>query len=185
MTLLLRTAQERRRLMNKNRKSFLSTGMTSIVLIFVLLCLLTFSVLSLVSAQADLRLSRKNADRTAAYHEAENKANDILHEISVCLSRQADSLPSGETDDLFFAGAQKELAGLSLHFESRDTLSYHVNVTDSQKLFIRLLISREEFENGAHYQISAWNVENTHEWKDDTSLPVLDDESMSGFYTEE
>ena len=42
----------------KAHKSIISTGTTSIVLIFVMLSLLTFSVLSLVSAQANLRLSR-------------------------------------------------------------------------------------------------------------------------------
>ena len=61
-----------------SHKSIISTGTTSIVLIFVMLSLLTFSVLSLVSAQANLRLSRKSADRTTAYYEAENQANDIL-----------------------------------------------------------------------------------------------------------
>ena len=64
--------------MQTKRKAFLSTGTTSIVLIFVLLCLLTFSVLSVVSANADYRLSKKNADRTTEYYEAENRANDIL-----------------------------------------------------------------------------------------------------------
>ena len=39
----------------KKQSSFSSIGITSLVLIFVMLCLLTFSVLSLVTARADLR----------------------------------------------------------------------------------------------------------------------------------
>ena len=62
----------------KKQSSFSSIGITSLVLIFVMLCLLTFSVLSLVTARADLRLSQKNAERTSAYYDAENRANDIL-----------------------------------------------------------------------------------------------------------
>lgn len=61
--------------MQPRRKSFLSTGITSIVLIFVLLCLLTFAVLSVVSARADYKLSEKNTTRTTEYYEAENTAN--------------------------------------------------------------------------------------------------------------
>ena len=37
----------------RSRRTIISTGTTSIVLIFVMLSLLTFAVLSLVSAQAD------------------------------------------------------------------------------------------------------------------------------------
>ena len=62
-------------------RSVISIGTTTIVLIFVLLCLLTFSVLSLVSARANMRLSQKSADRTTAYYEAENKSNDILMQV--------------------------------------------------------------------------------------------------------
>ena len=54
-------------------RSAISVGTTTLVLIFVLLCLLTFSVLSLVSARANMRLSQKSADRTTAYYEAENR----------------------------------------------------------------------------------------------------------------
>ena len=77
--------------MQPRRKSFLSTGTTSIVLIFVLLCLLTFAVLSVVSARADYKLSEKNTTRTTEYYEAENTANDILLKISTVLSRHAGS----------------------------------------------------------------------------------------------
>ena len=49
----------------ENKRSAASVGITSFVLIFVMLCLLTFSVLSLATARADLRLSRRSADRTS------------------------------------------------------------------------------------------------------------------------
>ena len=61
----------------ENRRSVTSVGITSLALIFVMLCLLTFSVLSLVSARADMRLSQRSARRTTAYYDAENQANDI------------------------------------------------------------------------------------------------------------
>ena len=46
-----------------NNRSPVSIGISSLILIFVMLCLLTFSVLSLVSARADMRLSQRSADR--------------------------------------------------------------------------------------------------------------------------
>src|SRR5699024_12402475 len=86
-----RWTERRHRKMNPRRKNFLSTGTPSIVLIFVLLCLLTFSVLSVVSARADLNLSTKSADRTTEYYEAENEANDILLTVRNSLASHAGS----------------------------------------------------------------------------------------------
>lgn len=45
--------------MEKSRKPILGVGTSSILLIFVLLCMITFAVLSLVSARSDYRLSQK------------------------------------------------------------------------------------------------------------------------------
>ena len=74
--------------MEKSRKPILGVGTSSILLIFVLLCMITFAVLSLVSARSDYRLSQKNAEHTRDYYEAENKANDILLTIDQCLEEQ-------------------------------------------------------------------------------------------------
>ena len=77
--------------MKNNRRSVISTGTASLVLIFSLLCMLAFAVLSLVSARTNLRTSQKSADRTTAYYEAENKANDILLKISQTIEKNLDS----------------------------------------------------------------------------------------------
>ena len=74
----------------QKKKPIIGIGTTSIVLIFVMLCMLTFSVLSLATAQADLRLSRKSAERTTAYYDAENRAH-----ICLPLQRQPQT-PSGK-----------------------------------------------------------------------------------------
>ena len=70
-------------------------------------------------------------------------------------------------------------------FPDVDTLTYHVPVTDSQDLFVSLSLSYQPLENGTHYQIDAWNVESTHEWENDTSIPVLGSDSMPDLSTEE
>ena len=48
--------------MKKRTQMGLGVGASSILLIFVLLCLTTFATLSLVSAQADARLSEDGRD---------------------------------------------------------------------------------------------------------------------------
>ena len=52
--------------MNKKRPMAFNIGTSSILIVFVLLCLATFAALSLVSANADYRLSTALAERTTA-----------------------------------------------------------------------------------------------------------------------
>ena len=68
--------------MKRNRDFGLSIGAPSIVVIMVILCLVCFAGLSIVSANADLTLSRKLAERTSAYYRAGNEAYKDLFEAS-------------------------------------------------------------------------------------------------------
>ena len=154
----------------KKQSSFSSIGITSLVLIFVMLCLLTFSVLSLVTARADLRLSQKIAERTSAYYDAENRANDIL--LSVI--------------SVFYQKLRERLDGQNgILFTGADSLEYEVLLDKEQLLSVSLEISYETYDDGSHYRILAWNTVSTHEWESDGSLPLLDKEAVSDMLTEE
>lgn len=161
---------------NKSQKSFFNIGITSIVLIFVLLCLLTFSVLSLVSAKADYNLSRKSAQRTTDYYEAENEASHILYTVANCLNEQAGSADSGQ----FYVNVRASLEETDLvSFQDDRHLSYRVPLGDSQSLSVSLTISDSPFEDGNRYRIDSWKTVSSQEWNPDTSLPVLDADRMS------
>lgn len=69
----------------------LNIGASSILVVFVILCLVTFSVLSLVSANADYKLSKKVADRTLAYYDAVCQAEVRLSELG-SIQRTAETL---------------------------------------------------------------------------------------------
>ena len=68
--------------MKKSRSFGLSIGAPSIVVIMVVLCLVCFAGLSVVTANSDLTLSQKLADRTTAYYNACNEAQADLLEAS-------------------------------------------------------------------------------------------------------
>ena len=75
-------------------------GISSILLIFVILCLLTFAVLSLVSANADYKLVKKNSAHTHEVYEAENSANELMDKIdSILKSTYQSSDPSNLNPD--------------------------------------------------------------------------------------
>lgn len=64
--------------MKKNTFNGMSIGIPSIMIIMVTLCLLCFAGLSIVSANADLSLSKKLAQRTTDYYHACNEAQKDL-----------------------------------------------------------------------------------------------------------
>ena len=78
----------------KTSRPLLTAGTSTLLLIFLSLCLLTFAVLSLLSARADRNLSRKTADRTTAYYEACNQAENRIGEIDGILDRKSTRLNS-------------------------------------------------------------------------------------------
>ena len=50
--------------MNKQKKGFIHIGFSSILMVFTMLCLVTFATLSLITANSDYRLSLKVAEKT-------------------------------------------------------------------------------------------------------------------------
>ena len=71
-----------------NRSSFrLHAGTASILLIFVTLCLISFAVLSLTGANADLRLSKKIAERNEVYYDAHNRGIRLIAETDEALMK--------------------------------------------------------------------------------------------------
>lgn len=166
----------------RSSRSVFSIGITSVVLIFVMLCLLTFAVLSLVSARADLRLSQKSADRTSEYYDAENRATDVLFSVADCMEKHLD----GADESSFLTAVREELEGIeNITFTDDSHLAYSVSQGEEQLLAVELTLSYTPFDDGNHYRIDSWKTVSTHEWNPDTELPVLDSESLSGIADED
>ena len=85
-----------------NKKSYgINIGFSFILVIFVILCLVSFATLSVVSANADYKLSTKLADRTTAYYTACNKAYEQLATIEANSSGSTSfSVPINEIQEL-------------------------------------------------------------------------------------
>lgn len=66
---------------NKNAP-FLNIGSSSLLVVFLVLCLVIFAVLTLTSAQSDYRFSQRLADRRTAYYAACNQAEEQIAALS-------------------------------------------------------------------------------------------------------
>ena len=72
--------------MNKQKKGFIHIGFSSILMVFTMLCLVTFATLSLITANSDYRLSLKVAEKTTAYYEADTAARNYLQQLDMALA---------------------------------------------------------------------------------------------------
>ncbi len=146
---------------NKSKKSGLSfssgIGSSSLLVIFVILCLVSFATLSIVSANADYKLSKKVLDRTCAYYTAEGQAQAALAALDAELAAlYADS--SSETAYFHAAGEER---------------SYSFPLSDMQSLEVSVRIQYPKKTGDTFYSISSWQTVITGELEYEGTLNVI------------
>lgn len=132
--------------MRKKEQPMIGTGASSVLMIFVVLCLVVFAVLSLSSADADLRLSRQFAERTTAWYQAENRANDRIKEIDGKLTEP---------------------------YNNREEYSFSETVDETGRLDVVLQVEDSGNGQGSRLQIVKWKSVSEGEWNPDRTLPVM------------
>lgn len=146
--------------MHRQRHFQLNIGSSSILLIFVVVSLIAFAVLSLVSANSDAQLSEKVLTRTTSYYEACNRAELSLSNIDQTLY---DIYQSENSKEDYFIAAGGEI------------LSYTYPISDIQSLCIELEILYPISSDGPFYHIRKWQVLTTNALEYDESLHVIID----------
>ena len=130
-------------------KNRITIGISSIVLIFMILCLAVFSLLSLTDAKSALTFAQKHADTVQMYYESDASAQTFIRDYrdlysedvqpSDILSKLYPSLPSGSqvtTDNETLVICEFPIrSGQTLHLElesdGSQILAYYVyNNTD-------------------------------------------------------
>lgn len=117
-------------------------GSASMLLIFVILCLVSFAALSIVSAYADSRLTAKITARTAAYYAACNSAQESLADTDCVLSAQYHA-----------AGSEAEYFQAVGHSKS-----FAVPVSENQLLLVSVEILYPHSPEETFYRITQWQL---------------------------
>ena len=147
------------RLSGKDRSSDRPTvtlGMSSLLVVFLILCLVTFAVLTLSGARSDYEFSERLSDRRQAETAAENEAQKILAQVDRRLAECSEN------------GTEPNLDDLGVKIE-KNRIFWETSVDEGQSLMVELTITDE----GEHYcEITAWKLVSTTERSEDT-LPLL------------
>lgn len=134
--------------MRKKGMPVMNVGISLLILVFMTLALLTFSVLALENAVADKRLSQKAPDHTTAYYAAADRIQEQI----------ADRMQEAEEQDL--------AAGTQFSFEEE--------VADGQMLTVSVVLTEVDGERG--FDVTRWQLRSSDEWEADRSLDVYQGE---------
>ena len=124
----------------KDRKMpFLGIGAASIVLVLAMVCLAVFAALTLSSAKGDHTLSKKNLERTSAFYQASNAANEQVGAIDEKLwklyRRSKDKKDYMKRVGRSFTKSK----GISYNKKEK-TIAFQESITDTQQLSVKLQI---------------------------------------------
>jgi uncharacterized protein YpmB len=149
-------------------------GFSSILLTFVMICIITFSALTLLTANSDYRLSRKVADRNNAYYEAQETAYEILSETDTALA-EAYSLSSDR--ESYYRLAAENLSendnGTLSAKDDQSVYAFEVSISEEQYLQVELLICYPENAQDAFYQILKWQSIHVTTTAEDQNLNLI------------
>ena len=157
---------------------FFNIGASSLLVIFLILCLVTFAILTLTSAKSDADFAEKLAHHKTNYYAACNTAESTLDEIDAVL---ADAWQLSDTAAVFTeietrltALNSREQLQLSMNFtQSEPTVSYAVAIDDKQNLCVTLTLAAAPAKGEAYYRISQWQVQSSGEWNGDQTLNLM------------
>lgn len=154
--------------MKSKKQSMINTGLPSLLVIFIILCLVTFAVLSFVSALRDYSDALQASERLQSWYAADSSARVRLAEINGQLFDIYGQLPASGQDDFL-----EECRGSFPEMDADGVLSFSTDFSDSQMLLAEIQVTPPAPGEDICYKIRRWQVVTTAEWNADDSLPVL------------
>ena len=136
------------------------TGASSLLVIFSVLCLTVFALLSLSTVSADHRIAERNTQALQAHYAAELQANEILAQL------REGRMPQGVRTSL-----SHQVPGHT--GEQLTVCEYSCKVSDTTNLEVTVWLSPEK-TNSLYdtYTVLRWQEVSTFDWEPDTHIPV-------------
>lgn len=147
--------------MRGKKRYGLNIGTSSLLIIIVILCLVCFSGLSITSANADYRLSKRLADRTTAYYDACNQAQSSLAELS------------GKLEEIYHQSSSEADYENKIKESLQDSLTFSYSINENQILQVSISPLYPDTAESDFIQITSWQIINTTVPELDNSLSVF------------
>lgn len=138
-------------------KSGIGIGSASIVLVFVVLCLTIFALISLSYAEGEKAMTDTEAAMIKGYYEADTLAERVLAEIL-----EADATPEAVQGIDVTAKWERDMLAEIAEFSCPVP-----GFEDQKELYVRVAIYED-----SSYDILEWRMRDVGEWEIDDGLPV-------------
>ena len=157
----------------KKKLEFSNFGFSTILLCFVMICVVTFSALSLVSANSDYKLSKKVAEKTQTYYEAQEIAYDTLmsldSQLVQCYRETADA-------NSYYEEAEQLLKPYGVFENDSDEyyLSFEEPIADNRYLDVKLQICYPQSGTDTFIKIVNWKSVYTQDIPEEEFLNLIE-----------
>lgn len=140
---------------SNNRRPGFNVGSASIIMVFAVLCLTIFSVLSFTTSSSDLRLSLRASKSISDYYAAELRAQDTILFIN-------QQIKEGKTLD-----------NLKMHLEEVDLESSDFTIRFSEAVDDRrMLLVELTFDKDYNMTVTRWNLLASKDWVPDFGMDI-------------
>ena len=136
-------------------KSGIGLGSASVLLVFVVLALTIFAIISFITAGNDLALARAERELVVGFYQADKEAELVLYSLVPDMLSQPDMI--GETK--IFWGWDSRLMV--------ETAEFAVPVNENMELYVKLVL------RDYYFDILAWQMRATTPWELELEIPNL------------
>ncbi len=157
----------------KNAPGFSNFGFSTILLAFVMICIVTIAALSLLTANSDYKLSQKVAEKNSAYYVAEKQAYETLSTIDSLL---ANAYHNASDANVYYKEVETSLLALENGNYDRTTGSYTymVSIAENQNLKVTILIHYPSQAGECFYEVATWQSVYEEVEIDEGTLDLID-----------
>lgn len=168
--------------LKKVQDSFVNIGSASLLVVFLVLCFLSFASLSLSSAMNDYSFALRMAGKISGYYGASNQAENVAASIDEMLeTAYADA---NAQEDAYYKALEAyiergQIPDAAIRYLPPDTsgavhpvISYEVLIGESEALLVELVVCSPE-KDGCYYKVLTWKKYRTKEWNADQRLDLM------------
>ncbi len=148
--------------MERKIRGGVNVGTRSVLVSFMLLCMVCFAALTYVTASSDYALSLQTAQRTTEYYDANRLAELYMTNIEGLLSKHVKSCTDA---DEFYSSipalfSDNDSVTVSVGQEKGDPtlLSYTVPINETLELRVTLNAHFPDIEDHSVFNIESWNT---------------------------
>ena len=151
--------------MEKKIRGGVNVGTSSVLVSFMLLCMVCFAALTYVTARSDYALSRQTAQRTTEYYEANRLAELYMTNIEGLLSKRVRSCNNASefysSIPALFSDNDSVTVSAEPGADDQVLMSYVVPINENLELHVSLKAHYPDNEDQTVFNIENWNTVST------------------------